>query len=187
MVYKYETFWDDNGIVVLQTLKVSHLCIIPNRLYEPPNLKNWMCELCTFSQIQSQNYYDLASCNILLSLPPLTDVHWLVMSVIMWSATMITSNGDNNMCLRKNSSRSANTGLLLLLLNYYSLMINDATRIIRIQHNVHNYSALICTSFLYFVWLSTVPYRKYEHSGSYDVNSLLGCHSISSRLACCYN
>ena len=34
-------------------MKVSHLCIIPNRFYESPKLKNWMCELCTFSQIRS--------------------------------------------------------------------------------------------------------------------------------------
>ena len=54
MVYRYETFWDDNGIVVLQSLKVSHLSIIPNRFYESSKLKNWMCELCTVSQMQSQ-------------------------------------------------------------------------------------------------------------------------------------
>ena len=37
--------------MVLQSLKALHLSIIPNRFYESPKLKNWMCELCTFSQI----------------------------------------------------------------------------------------------------------------------------------------
>ena len=54
MLYRYETFTDDKGIVFLQSLKVSLLSIIPNRFYETPKLKNWMCELCTFSQIRSQ-------------------------------------------------------------------------------------------------------------------------------------
>ena len=43
-----------NMVVVLQSLKVSHLSIIPSRFHELPTLNNWMCELCTFSQIQSQ-------------------------------------------------------------------------------------------------------------------------------------
>ena len=54
MVYRHETFRDDTGIVVLQSLKVSYLSLIPNGFYELPKLKNWMCELCTFSQIRSQ-------------------------------------------------------------------------------------------------------------------------------------
>ena len=51
MVYEFETFNDDKGIVALQPLKVSHLSVIPNRLYESPTakLKKWMCKLCTFS------------------------------------------------------------------------------------------------------------------------------------------
>ena len=53
MVFRRETFRNDKGIVVLQSVKVSHLSIIPNRFYESPKLKNWMCELCTFSQIRS--------------------------------------------------------------------------------------------------------------------------------------
>ena len=54
---------DDKGIVVLQSLKFSHVSVvIPNRLYESPKLKNWMCELCTFSQIQSYGQCSIA-CN----------------------------------------------------------------------------------------------------------------------------
>ena len=53
MIFRCETFRNDKGIAVLQTVKVSHLSIIPNRFYESPKLKNWMCELCTFSQIRS--------------------------------------------------------------------------------------------------------------------------------------
>ena len=68
MLYRYKTFRDDKGIVVLQSLKVAHLSIIPNRFYESPKLKNWMCELCTFSQIRSHNYvneYHLIQFNLL--------------------------------------------------------------------------------------------------------------------------
>ena len=41
--------------MVLQAVKVSHLSIIQSRFYESPYLKNWMCELCMFSQIHSHN------------------------------------------------------------------------------------------------------------------------------------
>ena len=53
---------DDRGRVVLQSLEVSHLMIIPNRFYESPKLKIWMCELCTFLQIRSQLMLD-SLCN----------------------------------------------------------------------------------------------------------------------------
>ena len=53
MVHRIETFRKDNGIGVLQSLKLLHLFNILNRFYEVPKLKNWMCELCTFSQIWS--------------------------------------------------------------------------------------------------------------------------------------
>ena len=38
MVYRFDTFRNDEGIVVLQSMKVSHLSNIPNRFYEPPKL-----------------------------------------------------------------------------------------------------------------------------------------------------
>ena len=53
MVYRFETFRDNKGVVALQSLKISHLSLLQNKFYESPNLKNWMCEQCTFSQIQS--------------------------------------------------------------------------------------------------------------------------------------
>ena len=53
MAYRFETFRSDNGIVVLQSLQVSHLLVIHKKFYELPKLKNWMRELCTFSQIRS--------------------------------------------------------------------------------------------------------------------------------------
>ena len=53
MVYRCETFRNHKGIIVLQSLKVSHLSIIATRFYETLKLKNRMCELCTFSQIRS--------------------------------------------------------------------------------------------------------------------------------------
>ena len=49
MVYGFETFNDDKGIIVLQSLKVSHISVIPDRFYESPKLKTWMCELCTLN------------------------------------------------------------------------------------------------------------------------------------------
>ena len=48
MVYGVKIFRKDRGMVVLQSLKVSHLSDIPNKFHESPKLKNWMCELCTF-------------------------------------------------------------------------------------------------------------------------------------------
>ena len=52
MVYRVAIL-EDIGIKVLQLLNVSYLSNISNRFYESPKLKNWMCELCTFSQIWS--------------------------------------------------------------------------------------------------------------------------------------
>ena len=54
MIHRVETSRVVRGIVVLQFLKVSHPCNIPNKFYEALKLKNWMCELCMFSQIRSQ-------------------------------------------------------------------------------------------------------------------------------------
>ena len=36
MVYRFETFRDDKGLVVLQTLNASNLSVIPYRFYESP-------------------------------------------------------------------------------------------------------------------------------------------------------
>ena len=41
------------GIVALQFLQVSCLSDMCNKFYESSKLKNWMCELCTLSQIRS--------------------------------------------------------------------------------------------------------------------------------------
>ena len=54
MAYRFETFRSDKRIVALQSLQISHLSDIHKKIYELPKLKIWMCELCTFSQIQSQ-------------------------------------------------------------------------------------------------------------------------------------
>ena len=35
---------------------VSHPSVILNRFYKSPKLKNWMCELCTFSQILMKEF-----------------------------------------------------------------------------------------------------------------------------------
>ena len=44
-----------NELLVLQSMKVSHLSVIPDRFCKSSKLKNWMCKLCTFSQIQLHN------------------------------------------------------------------------------------------------------------------------------------
>ena len=56
MVHRVDTFRTVRGIVDLPSLKVSHPSNIPNRFYQAPKLKNWMCELRTFSQIWSHMY-----------------------------------------------------------------------------------------------------------------------------------
>ena len=48
-----EIFCTDRGLVALQSLQVSCLSDDQSRFYESSNLKKWMCELCTFSQIRS--------------------------------------------------------------------------------------------------------------------------------------
>ena len=53
MVLKFETLRNDKGIADLQSLKVSHLSVLPDKFYDLPKSKNWMRELCTFSQIRS--------------------------------------------------------------------------------------------------------------------------------------
>ena len=53
LVYKFETFKDDKGILVQQYLKVSCLFVILDRFYELRMLGHWMCELFMFSQLQS--------------------------------------------------------------------------------------------------------------------------------------
>ena len=56
MVDSIETCKDYWATIPLSTLKISKLCDAPSRFYESLNSKNRMCELCTFSQIQSQMF-----------------------------------------------------------------------------------------------------------------------------------
>ena len=44
MVYRFEIFMDGIGIAVVRSLQILYQCFIPNRFYESPKLKNWMCE-----------------------------------------------------------------------------------------------------------------------------------------------
>ena len=84
MVYRYKTFRDNKGIVVLQSLKVSQLSINSNRFYASPKLKNWMCELCTLSQ--SGHIFVLALIIILYS--PCTLVTKAIN--LMWKPNTVT-------------------------------------------------------------------------------------------------
>ena len=59
-----ETFRDCRTAIPLSSLKVSCLDTISCGLYESPNEQNWMCELCTFSQIQSQMVFGLILCDL---------------------------------------------------------------------------------------------------------------------------
>ena len=65
MAERCETSTDCRTIVPLSSLKVSKLYTIPCGFYESPNAQNWMCELCMFSQIQSQLVYISTFANIL--------------------------------------------------------------------------------------------------------------------------
>ena len=49
MAYRVESFGEHRGLVFLQSMKVPYLSNIPNRFYESPKLKNWMCELAPFA------------------------------------------------------------------------------------------------------------------------------------------
>ena len=57
--------WKDRGIVVLQ---VSHLWNIPDRFYESPKLKIWMCELCMFYK-SGHMYVYIYICVCIVALP----------------------------------------------------------------------------------------------------------------------
>ena len=50
---RYETFRDCSATIPLSSLKDSYLYTIPCGFYDSSNEQNWMCELCTFSQIRS--------------------------------------------------------------------------------------------------------------------------------------
>ena len=54
MSYRCETFRDCGTTILLSSLKVSDLYTSPCGFYRSSNVQNRMCELCTFSQIQSQ-------------------------------------------------------------------------------------------------------------------------------------
>ena len=51
--YRSEICRTHRGIIALPSLQVSCLFDVHNGFYESSKLKNWMCELCTFSQIRS--------------------------------------------------------------------------------------------------------------------------------------
>ena len=53
MADSFETSRDYRATILQSFLKIMELCDIPHRFYESLNEKNWMCDLCTFSQIQS--------------------------------------------------------------------------------------------------------------------------------------
>ena len=74
-LYRVETIRATRGTVILQSLKVSNPFNIPNRFYEAPKLKNWMCELCSFSHILSSlaHWYDVLFINN--RIPLLKEVH----------------------------------------------------------------------------------------------------------------
>ena len=53
MMNRCHTFSDCRSTITLSSLKISNLYTIPLGFYGSPNAQNWMCELCTFSQIWS--------------------------------------------------------------------------------------------------------------------------------------
>ena len=51
---KHETCRDCCATIPLSVQQISDLYLLPIMFYEPLNVQNQMCELCTFSQIRSQ-------------------------------------------------------------------------------------------------------------------------------------
>ena len=70
-VHRSEICGNDRGMVALSCM-FQNLSINPNRFYESSKLKNWMCELCMFSQIWSHIYLNCWTWILLWS--QLTDV-----------------------------------------------------------------------------------------------------------------
>ena len=62
MMDRCETFRECSPTIPLSSLKVSYLYTIPCGFYDSSNEQNWMCELCTFSQIRSHIHIDLYVC-----------------------------------------------------------------------------------------------------------------------------
>ena len=56
MTVRHKTCRDCRTTIPLLLLKDSNLYAILCGCYGSPNVKNWMCELCTFSQIRSHMY-----------------------------------------------------------------------------------------------------------------------------------
>ena len=56
---RLETFRIYRATIPLSFLQILDLYTVPTRFYESLNEENRMCELCTFSQIQSHIYHML--------------------------------------------------------------------------------------------------------------------------------
>ena len=52
------------AIILLLHLQISGLYLTSTRCYDSLNEKNWMCELCTFSQIRSHIALAMIDCFI---------------------------------------------------------------------------------------------------------------------------
>ena len=50
---KHETCRDCSVTIPLSVQQISDIYLLPIMFYEPLNVQNQMCELCTFSQIRS--------------------------------------------------------------------------------------------------------------------------------------
>ena len=51
---RHETCKDCSATILPCVMQISDLYAFPVLFYEPVNVQNLMCELCTFSQIRSQ-------------------------------------------------------------------------------------------------------------------------------------
>ena len=57
MVYRFESFSEDRGIVILQSLEVVHLSNITNRFYQSPKLKIVCVNYAPFRKSDHIYYY----------------------------------------------------------------------------------------------------------------------------------
>ena len=59
MTHGTEIYRIYRGMVTPKTLQVLTLSVISSMFYQSLKWKKWMCELCSFSQIQSHTYLDI--------------------------------------------------------------------------------------------------------------------------------
>ena len=112
MMDRCEPFSDCSTTIPLLSLKVSYLYTIPCAFYDSPNEQNWVCKLCTFSQIWSHiiipnelvinwdhtgvNYKPVNNCTIATEGSKQITVTWLGDKRQLTAGLVASSTATNN-------------------------------------------------------------------------------------------